>query len=122
MTLCDCVNIMYVAETPLFGIQGTLVQGAIEFYLGALSRIHVACGPLIEEAIKGFCEVDVTALSRVARTMLKSRTDSLCEATLAFSERLGKLADRRTGQVPSPHLPATCNCPVLHNSCKTTSA
>lgn len=92
------------------------MQGAVEFFLGALSRIHAACGPLIEESLKGFCQVDVSLLSRVARTMLKSRTDSLCEASLSFSERLAKLADRRTNQVCSGRFHRSlCFTPIVRS-------
>ena len=70
-------------------------------YLGALSRVHALCGPLHEEAIAGTCRLALEPLTRVARAMLKGRTDALCPEVLNFAPRLANLADARSKTVRS---------------------
>lgn len=74
-------------------------QGAVDFYLCALSRVHVACGQLHEEATSGASHCDAAVLAKVARDMLKGPVDGRCEAALTFTERLMRLAHSKTNQV-----------------------
>ena len=78
------------------------MQGGVDFFLAALSRVHSMCGPLIQEAFAGNSFAGVEELAKVARSMFKGTSEYLSEAAMSISDRLHKVADPRSQQACPP--------------------